>query len=158
MLHDLRKNSLHPLLTLNMHSKSINAAYVSPDGEYLVSVSQDDTVRCTRHFLHPTKSQTLLTVTTRHNNFTGRWLSTFRPAFSVQQPNTFLLGSMDQPRKVEVFGVFSRVENSADFGLRVEQNLRSELLASVCSRNCFHPSQNMIACGNSSGRVHLFSE
>jgi hypothetical protein len=32
----------------------------------------------------------------------------------------------------------------------------SEFLNSVCSRNAFHNTKHIIACGNSSGRIHVF--
>jgi hypothetical protein len=38
-----------------------------------------------------------------HDNETGRWLSSFKPAFDPKDPLTFVLGSMDKPRKMEIF-------------------------------------------------------
>jgi WD40 repeat protein len=54
-VHDLRKagKGWKPLVEMNEHSKSINAAYVSTNGEYLVSVALDDTVRTWRNFISP---------------------------------------------------------------------------------------------------------
>jgi hypothetical protein len=48
-----------PIKTLHLHSKSINAAYCSPgDGRYLVSVSQDNTVRVVENYLEGGGEQT----------------------------------------------------------------------------------------------------
>lgn len=149
-LHDMRCWAALSTLT-DIHSKSINAAYVSPDGRQLISVSQDDTVKATSLFMGSAPRTAVL----RHNNFTGRWLSTFRPAFDERRPATFLLGSMLQPRRIEVISVVSGRGGGGD-RLEVEQNLQDELLGSVCSRNAFHPHLNMVIGANSSGRVHLF--
>ena len=75
-----------------LHDKSINAGYVSPDGSSLVTVSQDSTVKVwqqpecngigclvplgSKETVKPTSGASL-----RHDNHTGRWLSTFHPAF-----------------------------------------------------------------------------
>ena len=160
-----------PTVTLDLHSKSINCATVSPDGQYLVSVSLDNTIKCSTNFLNtsvettsqpskksrtmamdtplPVLSSPLKTTTLRHDNHTGRWLSTFRPAFDPKQGHCFSLGSMAQPRGIEVF------VPTADH-IKLECILRSDWLGSVCSRNCFHPYVPAILGGNSSGRVHLF--
>ncbi len=102
----------------------------------------------------------------RHDNNTGRWLSTFRPSFDPKRDHTFVLGSMDRPRRVEIFtfsgsgsfsgsnGKKSQVADSAH-PIQLLQAVQGEYLGSVCSRNCFHPSLNVIAAGNSSGRLHI---
>lgn len=151
-LHDMRTVNKRPwkaVQELNIHDKSINAAYISPDGEFLVSVSQDDTVKLTSHF----SSSSPITYTLRHNNFTGRWLSTFRPTFDEKRPSTFVLGSMAQPRRVEIFQAKSKNGHPC---LDNVCNLQADLLGSVCSRNCFHKHLDVVLCSNSSGRVHLF--
>ncbi|RYG60131.1 hypothetical protein EON64_19560, partial [archaeon] len=54
-VYDLRKvtkKASSPVVNLDIHTKSITAAYVSPDGKYVVSVSMDDTVKVTSNFLY----------------------------------------------------------------------------------------------------------
>ena len=54
-VHDIRKagkTSAH-LVEIDEHSKSINAAFVSGDGEFMVSVSLDNTVRTWSNFILP---------------------------------------------------------------------------------------------------------
>lgn len=153
--HDIRKlgkkgdsSAFH---SIDHHKKSINAAYVSPDGQYLVSVSQDNTVKLVRNYLNKNSSSFSL----RHDNFTGRWLSTFRPSFDPKAPSTFVLGSMEHPRVVEVFS--PRISTKTDdLSLHRDAVLKSEFLGSVCSRNAFHHDMTVIAGCNSSGRVHIF--
>ena len=94
-------------------------------------------------------------VSVKHDNHTGRWLSTFRPSFDSKQPNVFLTGSMDRPRRMEVFNVTMDVMTS-NVQVKLSKSLEADYLGSVCSRNCFHPSLDIVVGGNSSGRVHVF--
>ena len=163
-VHDLRKvksgSMWEPLFTLNRHSRSINAAYLSPDtGEYLVSVSLDNTVKIWKDIMTNTTKPVVKSIS--HDNHTGRWLSTLKPAFDPNVNSnsfaSFVLGSMAKPRRVEVFSLQSNSSDTSEILGNPTINLMSENLGSVCSRNCFHPRKsNVIAGGNSSGKVHLF--
>eukprot|EP00605_Chrysophyceae_sp_TOSAG23-4_P001856 GSChrysophyteH1.ASY1.ANO1.2048.1 assembled CDS len=142
------------------HTKSINAAYASPDGHHIVSVSQDMTIRCWScpegGFL---KSGNKPIFSHRpHDNHTGRWLSTFRPTWDPKSPHSFISGSMSKPRCVEIFDVIPANSESSGKVARLSNPtvLRSDALASVVSRNATHPTMDIIACANSSGRVHIF--
>jgi WD40 repeat protein len=152
-VHDIRKVSKKPkpLSYSSLHSKSINAAYISPDGNYIVSVSLDDSIRVWKNFcgVGDMASNVL-----KHNNFTGRWLSTFRPSFDPKRANTFVCGSMLQPRRMEIFNIVDSEKSKMHINLL--SNLENPLLASVNSRNCFHPNLELVLGSNSSGKVHLF--
>lgn len=152
-VHDIRSASKKwkPLHFFAEHTKSINGAYVSPDGEYLISVSLDDTIRAWKNF---TGTGKMISHTLRHNNFTGRWLSTFRPSFDPKRDHTFVCGSMLQPRRIELFTV--QETSDSKLGIDLTWNLQGEWLASVNSRNCFHAKLDMVLGSNSSGKVHLF--
>ena len=91
-----------------------------------------------------------------HDNHTGRWLSTFRPTWDAKSPHSFILGSMVKPRCVEVFDITRSNSGSAAGAISSPLILRSDFLASVVSRNAAHPTRDIIACANSSGRVHIF--
>lgn len=167
-VHDMRKikaNSLklcQPLFTINRHSKSINAAYLSPgSGQHLVAVSLDNTVSICHDILKHASSPVITTF--NHDNHTGRWLSTLKPSFDPHVDHSaytsFLLGSMAKPRRVELYTLpSSSTKSVTEFSVKKSEiDLRGEFLGSVCSRNCFHPlKKHVIAGGNSSGKVHLF--
>lgn len=92
--------------------------------------------------------------TIRRNNHTGKWLSTFKPTFDYKQNRTFIVGSLDQPRRIETFDV---VQLKADqFKFQRMSVLSGDLVNSVCSRNAIHRNCGYVAGGNSSGKVHLF--
>jgi len=151
-LHDLRmvgKPKFGHIQALDKHTASINAAYFTGDGDHIVSVSQDDYVFLWHDFIG-TSAPSIYRM--KHDNHTGRWLSTFKPSFDAKNRNSFILGSMDKPtRRMEVFEV-----NTKKHTLEKLAVLMGEALGSVQSRNCFHPSLNVLAGGNSSGKVSVF--
>lgn len=97
-----------------------------------------------------TKSNIIVKINHRipHDNDTGRWLSTFMARWHPSETNNeiFVVGSMRQPRTLEVF--------DASDGTLI-RGIQGASLTSVMSRCCIHPSQNelIIAGGNSSGRM-----
>lgn len=180
-LYDVRRGSkgstaaMKPYHSLLGHKLSINSALVSPDGQYLVSVCQDHTIRTWRNFTDPAVEAD--SIVTRHDNNTGRWLSTLRPVYDPKQDHVFVLGCLLQPRRIEIFSPIASTSSAANgssssspkkgkkdkiavesgtYSLSLVCNLDDELLGSVCSRNGFHPTLNIVAGGNSSGRVHVF--
>lgn len=95
-----------------------------------------------------------------HDNQTGRYLPVFHAAWDPKHPNAFVVGAMTRQRVVEVFALgfgkkgkaggeasCQRIATLGDGGV---------FLASVQSRHAFHPFLDVVACANSSGRVHIF--
>lgn len=82
----------------------------------------------------------------KHNNNTGRWVVPFRPAWSVDS-SSFVVGSMQ--RAVDVF--------DASTG-KLAASLKSEFLTAIPSRFALTAVNDrpLLACGTSSGRVHIF--
>jgi WD40 repeat protein len=168
-LHDLRMHSKNwkPLHLLLGNTHSVNAACFSPNGCFVVSAGQDNTIQLWSNF--SSSSLAIAHTSRRHNNQTGRWLSTLRPIFDPKLPSTFVIGSMEQPRRVEVFTIETMEQQNGSTSeskkrkvdsmqLTLIKNLMSDNLGSVCSRNAIHPTMNLVVGGNSSGRVHLFRE
>ena len=81
----------------------------------------------------------------RHNNNTGRWLTTFMAQWHPEL-DIFCVGSMQKPRAIDVF------DGASGDLLRA---INGEALTSVASRCCFHPTSDKLVLvgGNSSGRV-----
>jgi len=130
------------------HKNGVTSAYFSPiTGNSVLTTSTDDTVRVydTTNLDGSAKIIQMI----KHDNHVGRWLTNFRSAWHPQREDVFVVGSMSRPRQIEVF---------YNQGISYQPHgLRSDNLASVCSINAFHPTLDVLAGGNSSGRVHVFS-
>ena len=139
---------MKPLINLYGHTKSLSSAKFSPlTGSKVVTVAYDNKIRLFntseefKQDLKPYKSIS-------HNNQTGRWLTTFKAEWHPQNEDIFFVGSMNQPRQMDVV---TNKGNLSDL-----YALKGEDLASVCSIVKCHPSKDIIVGGNSSGRVHVF--
>ena len=129
--------------------KSINSAFFSPSGNAMVTTTMHNKLDILHDFHLQKKSKGPATVkptySIRHDNMTGRWLTTFQ---AVWHPvyDIFGVGSMSKPRVVEMFRDDKR-----------KSAVGGEALTAVVSRLAFHPRTDRIilAGGNSSGRVTL---
>uniref|UniRef100_A0A8D0G104 WD repeat-containing protein 76 n=1 Tax=Sphenodon punctatus TaxID=8508 RepID=A0A8D0G104_SPHPU len=130
----LKRSGNKPVSSLLGHAKSVASAYFSPvTGSRVVTTCADDT----------------LSRAPMHNNNTGRWLTRFRAVWDPKQEDCFVVCSMARPRQIEVFQAT---------GKRVHSFLNEDFLGSVCSINVMHPTKNVLAGGNSSGRLHVFTD
>ncbi|CAI9158020.1 unnamed protein product [Rangifer tarandus platyrhynchus] len=135
-----------PLISLTEHTKSIASAYFSPlTGNRVVTTCADCKLRIFDSSCISSKIPLITTI--RHNTITGRWLTRFQAVWDPKQEDCVIVGSMAHPRRVEIFH---------ETGKWVHSFLGGECLASVCSINAMHPTQYILAGGNSSGRVHVF--
>jgi WD40 repeat protein len=143
--------------------RSVNSAFFSSSGRYVVSTTMAHKLDVFEN-LHvsafPSKTTTATRTVTikpaqsiRHDNMTGRWLTTFQ-AIGHANMDVFSVGSMSQPRRVEVFDPAQAVVASGS----AMQNLYGDAVTSVSSRLAFHPRDDrlILAGGNSSGRVVVF--
>lgn len=141
----LKSRGSQPLISLTEHSKSIASAYFSPvTGNRVVTTCADCKLRVFDS--SSISSQLPLLSTIRHNTVTGRWLTRFQAVWDPKQEDCFIVGSMDHPRRVEVFHESGKNVHS----------LWGECLVSVCSLSAVHPTRYILAGGNSSGKLHVF--
>ena len=73
----------------------------------------------------------------------------FQAEWHPTRDDIFFVGSMAQPRQIDVY---------SDQGDHFVLGDGGENLASVCSIVKCHPTQDIVVGGNSSGRVHVFME
>jgi hypothetical protein len=83
----------------------------------------------------------------RHDNMTGRWLTTFQAIFHPEL-DLFSVGSMSKPRCVEFFDPATA---------SLHRSISADALTAVVSRMAFHPRSDklILAGGSSSGRVTI---
>ncbi|CAB9512984.1 WD repeat-containing protein 76 [Seminavis robusta] len=143
----------------HFNEKSVNSAFFSPSGDYLMTTNMAHTLNI-YHKAHlqlttsarssgGEKKENLVEPIhmIRHDNHTGRWLATFMAQWHPSL-DIFCVGSMAKPRAVDVY------DGESGDHMRA---IRGETLSSVFSRCCFHPSLEhlILVGGNSSGRVSV---
>jgi WD repeat-containing protein 76 len=131
--------------------KSVNSAFFSPSGQYVVSTTQANRLDIFTDIHLANASSAKPSTSIRHNTQTGRWLTTLNAVWHPRLPNIFVVGNLDlKPRAMEIFTVGSKVERIAA--------VTGEALTAVASRCAFHPaceSELVVVGGNSSGRVSV---
>lgn len=144
----LKKSSPQAVSQLHGHSLTISSAYFSPStGNRVLTCSFDNNIRVfdTSSLISDAPLLTLI----RHNMQTGRWLSKLKATWDPKQEDCFAVGSMERPRRMQVFH---------ESGKLLHSFMDEENLTSVQSVTVFHPSRNAVLGGNSSGRLHLFTD
>jgi WD40 repeat protein len=144
-----------PVVTLQ-DELSVNSATFSPDGKAIAQVSQKNVVR----LYHGAHSMSGIIApgeacNVKHDNKTGRYVPVFHAAWDPKADHAFVIGSMCRPRQVEIFSATGG-KGVKGKCTRVMSLQDPEWLGSVQSRNCFHPKNDVVVCGNASGRMHIF--
>lgn len=140
---DVRKLGRQPLSAYHC-GKSVNSAYFSPSGEQVVATTMANKLELFDNVHTTAKKKLQPSRSIRHDNHTGRWLSTFMATWHPTL-DVFCVGSMSQPRCVEIYdGECLRA-------------VRGAAMTAVASRCCFFADQDrlIVVGGNSSGRVTI---
>ncbi|XP_065655742.1 WD repeat-containing protein 76 isoform X2 [Hydra vulgaris] len=146
-LRNLKKDN-NKFLSMFQASKTTSTCFFSPGaGDKLLLTSQDDYLRVFNVDQVGNIDSPRWQV--KHDNFTGRWLTTFRACWDPKTENCFVCGSMERPRQIDMFGC---MEN----GLLSHFSITSEEQTTVASVNAFHPSQNILVSGNASGKIYVW--
>jgi WD40 repeat protein len=135
----------NPIASQNA-GKSVNSAFFSPSGKRIVTTTMSNTLDILEDAHLASGLITKPASRIRHDNHTGRWLCTFMARWHPSMSDEcFVVGSMQQPRTVEVFGGDGKLI----------RGIQGDSLTAVASRCCFHPNADrlIVVGGNSSGRV-----
>ncbi|KTF77247.1 hypothetical protein cypCar_00004325 [Cyprinus carpio] len=145
--HLKRRNNL-PVGELSSHSRSVSSAFFSPlTGNRVLTTCMDNMIRVFDTSLIDGRSPVLKSIS--HNMQTGRWLSKLSAVWDPKQQDCFVIGSVDRPRQIQVYH---------ESGRRLHTFRNMDHLTTVCSITAFHPSRNTLLGGNSSGRLHIFTD
>ncbi|XP_030848915.1 WD repeat-containing protein 76 [Strongylocentrotus purpuratus] len=134
------------------HGKSVSSAFFSPiTGSKILTTSLDDRISIfdTKSAKDGGMSDVKRTLWQSHNNRTGRALTGFQAAWHPRREDAYVVGSLSQPRRIEVFSSKGKPLH----------HFCDEHLASVCSINKFHPTRDLLVGGgggNSSGKLYVF--
>ncbi|XP_071378582.1 WD repeat-containing protein 76 isoform X2 [Centroberyx affinis] len=144
----LKKTKSQAVSQLHGHSLSISSAYFSPStGNRVLTSCMDNKIR-----IYDTSAMTTtapLLTSIRHDMHTGRWLTKLSAVWDPKQEDCFVVGSMERPRRVQVFHESGQLQHA----FRDDDHL-----STVLSVTAFHPTRNALLGGNASGRLHVFTD
>ncbi|KAG8087059.1 hypothetical protein GUJ93_ZPchr0010g9809 [Zizania palustris] len=144
-LRSMKKNGAESLKVLE-HGRSVQSAYFSPSGCMIATTSLDDTVRI---FSVDNFNSHIM----KHNNMTGRWLSTFKAIWGWNDTDLFI-GNM--ARAIDVISV--DLNDSSSISAKNKARLQSEHMTAIPCRFSAHPYKvGHLACSSSGGKVFLWT-
>lgn len=144
---DRRMMKAHGTVPLSRfeYRRAVTAVNWHPtDPECLVSTCYDDNVRIHRSVLSDAPKE----LSIKHNNQTGRWITTFKAYWDPKSSHT--------GKSYVVIGDMNRGIDLIDGNSGVTHNFTSEYLTAQPAVNGSHPSLNLIASGNASGKLALW--
>ncbi|KAK3930774.1 WD repeat-containing protein 76 [Frankliniella fusca] len=130
-----------------VHPKGLTSAFFSCKGNLLLTTCNDDRLRVYHTALLPGASKPKVVTNIKHDNHTGAWTSVFKAMWHPQREDVFMIGSMEKPRKLQIYGIH---------GQPVYNLTSNEHLVTIPAVHAWHPTLPLIAAGNSAGRVHVF--
>ena len=149
---DLRKlqDSSSALHTMTFR-RSVTSVYFNPlDSNKLLSTCYDDHVRV--HYNTTSKSSDQHCHSEMsHNNQTGRWITNFKAVWDPKSPNYAVVGNMN--RGIDLINAQIDDEDKAE----IVRNITSDFLTAQPAVNAFHPNLDVIASGNASGKIALWT-
>ncbi|XP_044967571.1 DNA damage-binding protein CMR1-like [Hordeum vulgare subsp. vulgare] len=145
---DLRrlKRKKEESLKVLKHNRSVQSAYFSPSGLMLATTSLDDTVRvfCGDDF---DRSHSI-----KHNNQTGRWISTFKAIWGWNDVDLFI-GNMKR-----AIDIISLGGDDSSVSASNSACLESEHMTAIPCRFSAHPYKvGHLACASSGGKVFFWT-
>uniref|UniRef100_A0A8C1TYY0 WD repeat-containing protein 76 n=1 Tax=Cyprinus carpio TaxID=7962 RepID=A0A8C1TYY0_CYPCA len=147
-LRHLKRRNNQAVGELKGHSRSVSSAFFSPlTGSRVLTTCMDNKIRVFDTSQMNGRTPVLKSIT--HNMQTGRWLSKLSAVWDPKQQECFVIGSVDRPRQIQVYHESGRL-------LHTFRNM--DHLTTVCSITAFHPNRNILLGGNSSGRLHIFTD
>lgn len=135
------KGEVEALHTLTFR-RSVTSAYFHPeDAGKLLSTCYDDHVRVHYNAHLPEARHAEMS----HNNQTGRWITNFKAVWDPKS-SFAVVGNMN--RGIDL------IDGEAG---EIVRNVTSEFLTAQPAVNAFHPNLDLVASGNASGKIAVWS-
>lgn len=127
--------------------RSVTSVFFNPqDSSKLLSTCYDDHVRVHYNLTHSADKHSHSELS--HNNQTGRWITNFKANWDPKSANYAVVGNMN--RGIDII-------NAGDVNAEIVRNITSEYLTAQPAVNAFHPNLDVIASGNASGKIALWT-
>ena len=136
-----------PVHTLTFR-RSVTSVYFNPlDSNKLLSTCYDDHVRV-HYNLNNAHASSHAEIA--HNNQTGRWITNFKAVWDPKSADYAVVGNMNR-------GIDIIQTGGPDRPTEIVRNVTSDYLTAQPAVNAFHPNLDIIASGNASGKIAIWS-
>ncbi|TRY95285.1 hypothetical protein DNTS_006741, partial [Danionella cerebrum] len=144
-LRNLKRTKCQSISELHGHALSVSSAFFSPlTGNRVVTTCRDNRIRIFDTSKMDGLSPMLNSV---ERNIQKGWR--LSAVWDPKHQECFVFGNPGKTPRIEVYHESGRILHSL-------QN--KEHLTTVCSIAAFHPSRNILLGGNSSGKLHIFTD
>jgi WD repeat-containing protein 76 len=131
--------------------RSVTSVYFNPnDSNKLLSTCYDDHVRVHYNLTQGSADKHFHSEMS-HNNQTGRWITNFKAVWDTKSSKYAVVGNMN--RGIDVIDAEIGNESKAE----IVRNTTSDYLTAQPAVNAFHPNLDVVASGNASGKIALWS-
>ena len=149
--HRLSDESQAQALHTLTFRRSVTSVYFNPsDSNKIISTCYDDHVRV-HYNLTKGSADTHLHSEMSHNNQTGRWITNFKAVWDPKSANYAVVGNMN--RGIDVINAEMEGEAKSE----IVRNVTSDYLTAQPAVNAFHPNLDVVASGNASGKIALWT-
>lgn len=133
--------------------RSVTSVYFNPhDSNKLLSTCYDDHVRVHYNLIQGSADKHSHSEIS-HNNQTGRWITNFKAVWDPKSTNYAVVGNMN--RGIDIINAGIKNENESK--VEIVRNITSDYLTAQPAVNAFHPNLDVVASGNASGKISLWS-
>lgn len=131
--------------------RSVTSVYFNPnDSNKLLSTCYDDHVRV-HYNLTQGSADKYCHSEISHNNQTGRWITNFKAVWDPKSTYYAVVGNMN--RGIDIIDAEIGNESRAE----IVRNITSDYLTAQPAVNAFHPNLDVVASGNASGKIALWT-
>ena len=157
-LWDLRKLTNATSEPESLHTmtfrRSVTSVFFNPcDSNKLLSTCYDDHVRVHYNLTQSTDKHSHSEI--HHNNQTGRWITNFKATWDPKSTNYAVVGNMN--RGIDIINAEVNFDSKEKENAEIVRNITSEYLTAQPAVNAFHPNLDIIASGNASGKIAIWT-
>ena len=150
------KSKSKPVVALE-HTLAVTAARFSPSGARLLTTCNDSLLRVwgggdDAGWAASSAVLDTTCIAAKHNTKTGRYLTPFQAEWVRGSDDTFVCGSLAQPRGIDVY----RADQGNASGVHSAGRLLDDNVGSVLSLTLWHPTAPVLAACNASGKIFLW--
>lgn len=156
-----KKETAPPALFDFTHGLSASSGFFSPEGSFVLTTGMDNILRVyslgdPARVLKGGKEADIPVLKVRHNNQTGRWVTTFRAKWSAAAPDplSFCVGNMK--KRVDFYSMSPGGDGEVE-SPPLLCSIADPYLTAIPAVVEWHPRLHQAASLNASGYIHVFN-